>query len=75
MEREILIFDKGEKICSVMDCESHPQDTLMCLLSIDYEGEKLDVLQILDMDYAIVIPRHVALRLDGVLEEHKEGKE
>jgi hypothetical protein len=74
MERKILIYDKGKLLGSVEDNEDIPQDTILCLFDTTLNGKHLEVLHVLDMDYGIVMPAHIAKKMNAILLE-KEGSD
>ena len=63
MSRKILVFDAGECVGQVEiedPCSDHANVMVMAIIKATINGKELDVLYILDMDYGIVIPEHVA---------------
>jgi len=67
--KEIPIYDKGKLICSVVTDIDHSKDSMMCLLTVNYKSKKYDVLHILDMDYGIIIPNHIAVKMNKILDK------
>jgi hypothetical protein len=75
MEKYILIFDKGEQVgIEKIDSIIEKEDVQMEVLKAFVKGEEVDVLHVKDLDYGIVIPRHVADRLRELVNDIN-GKE
>jgi len=61
MKKTILVFDAG-KCVGELEIEERSSDhaNVMAIVKANINGKEIDVLYILDMDYGIVIPEHVA---------------
>jgi hypothetical protein len=72
----IQVFDHGKEICLLHREELDPQDdAIMQLLSVNIDGEDIDVLYFFDMDYGIVVDKHTADVINGKIDKILEEKE
>jgi len=66
MTKYILIFDHGEQV-GFEKIESNVKgDIVTEVVKADINGQEVDVLHLLDMDYGIIIPAHIADKLRGI---------
>lgn len=72
--REVLIYNKGERLGSVIDPTIYPKETCTALLVVVFDDKKYNVLQIIDMDYGIVIPADVAKKMNDTLKKREALK-
>jgi hypothetical protein len=61
MSRDILVFDAGDFVGKVeIEDPDSDNSNIMAIVKANLDGKEVDVLYILDMDYGIVIPEHIA---------------
>jgi hypothetical protein len=64
----INLFDAGKYIGIVKSDTTMNDSSLMEILNVTINGKDVDVLHLRDMDYGIIIPKHIANLIDNALE-------
>lgn len=72
MEKELLIYDKGELLGSVVDKTDHSEDSCMWLHRVMLDEKPMEIVHIIGMDYAIVVPEEVATKMREILNNMME---
>jgi hypothetical protein len=65
MKKCILIFDKGEQVGFEKIDSIAPENDSIEVVKAFINLEYIDVLYVRDMDYGIVIPKHIADKIRG----------
>lgn len=72
VDKGILVFNRGELLCTIRDASEYPDNTIMSLFVVGVDEIDYNVLQIKGMDHAMVIPEDIAMELNNILNNKKE---
>ena len=71
MTKSVMIFDHN-RYCGSMNVETEDTSLISVFEADEPDGKKLQVLYVMDMDYAIVISKKVYDKINASLDQREE---